>query len=440
MLIDRLPPQDINTEQSILASCLLDPEALNTALNILQPSDFYKKAHKNIFKTFQYLVRKHRAVDLTTVAACLLEFKKLSEIGGAVYLSELVNECPLSVNIEHYSEAIKAKSVLRKLIYIQSKNIEACYEAVADNIPKILDDIQSSILSIEMNGHKDNFINMADLTAQSYERYETLQAGRGDKAVKTGFPTIDTLTGGGFRGSKLVIIAARPGIGKTSMLTTMSKNMSTNGHTVGIFSIEMDKEEIDDRFTAAETGINSLKLSSGKHLNADDWININEAAGIKSTWPIFIDDTGGLTVLELKRRVRNMKKAGVGIVFIDQLSQIRSGIKGSLYEQNTHILKELAALKKELRMPVVLLVQINRKIGERKDKKPTLFDLKSTGAIEEDADIVLLIHREYAYSKKEYEKYDGEVEIAKQRGGPCRNILLNWSPKTTTFTEKTERG
>jgi len=438
MLTDRLPPQDIQTEQSVLASCLLDPEALNISLNILQPEDFYSKAHENIFKTFQYLTRNHKAVDITTVAACLLDFKKLPEIGGAVYLSQLLNECPLSVNIEYYSEAIKNKAVLRKLISVQSKNIDSCYDAV-ESLPELLDNIQTSVLSIEINGHKDSFTNMADLTTQSYERYEMLQAGKGDKAIPTGFPTIDTLTGGGFRGSKLVIVAARPGIGKTSFLTTLTRNMALKGIMVGIFSIEMDKEELDDRFTAAETGINSLKLSSGKHLNADDWLRINEAAGVKSAWPVIIDDTGGLTVLELKRRARNMKKTGTKLIFIDQLSQIRSGIKGSLYEQNTHILKELAALKKELRMPVVLLVQISRKIGERKDKKPTLFDLKSTGAIEEDADIVLLIHREYAYTKKEEERYEGVVEIAKQRGGPCRNIKLNWQPKLTTFTEQSDR-
>ena len=438
MLTDRLPPQDIQTEQSVLASCLLDAESLQTALEILKPEDFYSTSHLNIFKTFQYLIRNKKPVDLTTVTACLLEFKKLDEIGGASYLSNLLNECPLAVNIETYSETVKSKSILRQLIEIQTRSIDACYSAVSADLPDMLDATQKAILSIEPGNYKDSYVTMSDLTGQSYIRYEALQEGKGDKAIKTGLPTVDRLTGGGFRGSKLILIAARTRIGKTSMLTTMSRTMAINGHKVGIFSIEMDKEELDDRFTAAETGINSLKLSSGRGLSADDWIEINNAAETKVNWPVLIDDQGGLNVLELKRRARKMKKAGVEIIFIDQLSKIKSGIKGSLYEQNTYIVNELATLKKELRMPIVLLAQINRKLEDRQNKKPTLGDLKSTGSLEEDPDIVLLIHRNYEYTKKEDEKYEGELEIAKQRSGPCRNIKLNWTPKITTFTEKAD--
>ena len=438
MLIDRLPPQDIQTEQSVLASCLLDAESLTIALEILQPEDFYKLTHKKIFTTIQYLVRQKKPVDLTTVTACLLEFKKLDEIGGVTKLTQLLNECPLAVNIETYAEIVKSKSILRQLIEVQTRSIEACYSAVSADLPDMLDATQKAILSIEPNGHKDSYITMSDLTGQSYIRYEFLQEGKGDKAIKTGLPTVDRITGGGFRGSKLVLIAARPRIGKTSMMTTMSKNMAEKGHKVGIFSIEMDKEELDDRFMAAETGINSLRLSSGKGLGADDWIEINRASEVKVNWPILIDDKGGLSVLELKRRARRMKKAGVEIIFIDQLSKLKSGIKGSLYEQNTYIVNELATLKKELRMPVVLLAQISRKLEDRNIKKPTLGDLKSTGSLEEDADIILFIHRNFEYSKKEDERYEGELEVAKQRSGPCRNIPLNWVPKLTLFTEKHE--
>ena len=438
MLTDRLPPQDIQTEQSVLASCLLDAESLTIALDILQPEDFYKTSHQKIFKTIQYLVRQKKPVDSTTVAACLLEFKKLDEIGGITYLSTLLNECPVSVNIEAYTEIVKSKSILRQLIEVQTRSIEACYSAVSADLPDMLDATQKAILSIEPNSHKDQYVSMSELTGQSYIRYESLQEGKGDKAIKTGLPTVDRLTGGGFRGSKLILIAARTRMGKTSLMTTMSKNMAENGHKVGIFSIEMDKEELDDRFMAAETGINSIKLSSGKGLGADDWIEINKASEVKVNWPILIDDTGGLNVLELKRRARRMKKAGVEIIFIDQLSKVKSGIKGSLYEQNTHIVNEIATLKKELRMPVVLLAQISRKLEDRNNKKPVLADLKSTGSLEEDADIILFIHRNYEYSKDKDEQYEGELEIAKQRSGPCRNIPLNWVPKLTTFTEKAD--
>ncbi len=431
---DRLPPQDIQTEQSILSSCLLDSESLTIALDILQPEDFYKTSHQKIFKTIQHLVSHKKPVDLTTVAACLLESKEINEVGGASYLSTLLTECPIAVNIETYAETVKSKAILRTLIKIQTQNISKCYEATTENTPDLLDNIQKSVLSVEVGGHKNNFISMSELTGKSYIRYENLQAGKGSKAIKTGLPSVDQITGGGFRGSKLILIAARPRIGKTSMMTSMSKNMAVRGHKVGIFSIEMDASELDDRFTSAETGINSLKLSSGKGLGAEDWTAINEAAEEKVRWNILISDEGGLNILKLKREARKMKKAGVEIIFIDQLSKIKSGIKGSLYEQNTYIVNELATLKKELRMPIVLLAQISRRL-DRSKNKPTLGSLKSTGSLEEDADIILFIHRSYEYSKNEEEKYKGVLEVAKQRSGPCRSIELNWVPKTTTFTE-----
>jgi len=327
---------------------------------------------------------------------------------------------------------------LRELINIQLTNIKKCYETI--DIKETLDEVQKSILEVQMFQHKNTYVSMADITYQSIERYERLQEGNGDKAVKTGFPTIDLLTGGGFRGSKLIIIAGRPRMGKTSLLTTMSRNMALKGYKVGIFSIEMDKEDLDDRYMASETGINTLKLSSGKNLTSEDWRLITEAASTKTTWPIYIDDSGGLTVMELKRRARLMSKSGIQIIFIDQLSKIKSGIKGTEYEQKSYIVNELAELKKELRMPVVLLAQINRKLEDRTIKKPTLGDLKSTGSIEEDSDIVIFIHRNYEYSKKEEEKYEGVIEIAKQRSGPTRSIPVNWTPKLTLFTEKTEEN
>jgi len=436
MLIDRLPPQDIMAEESVLASCMLDSESLETALDILQPEDFYKKAHQNIFSTFQYLTRNKKPVDLTTVAGCLLNFKKMDEVGGASYLSELLNNCPMATNITAYSENVKTKAVLRKMIEVQVKNIDICYETT--DVKETLDNVQNSILGIEINNHNENCISMADMTFQSIERYEALQEDRGPVPVRTGFPTVDKLTGGGFRGSKLIIIAGRPRMGKTSIMLNMARNMAKNGDKVGIFSIEMDKEELDDRLTSSETGINSLKLSSGKWLSADDWERITEASAEKSTWPIIIDDTGGIGIMELKRRARVMKKSGVRIIFIDQLSKIRSAIKGSEYERRTDTVNELAFLKKELRIPIVLLAQIRRSYDNRKIKKPTIEDLKSTGALEEDTDIVLLLHREYEYTKAEEDKNNAELEIAKQRSGPERNILLNWTAKLTTFTEKHE--
>ena len=429
----RLPPQNIDVEQSVLAGCLLFQEPMEAALDIIRPTDFYRTAHQTIFQVIQVLHAGKKPVDLQTVAESLRGQNKLDEVGGATYLSELT-EVPMAVSMEHYCGIIRKKAVAREMIAACHDTIKNCFEANDDTLSDVIDQSQSRILEIGIDIDKIKFLTMLELTVSAMDRYEDLNMGKRESGVKTGFEGIDLCTGG-FHGSKLVIIAARPRIGKTALMTNMARNMALNGKQVGVFSIEMDVDDIFDRFLSRETGINSMRLGMGTGPGPDDWSKIVDAASRMSEYQILFDDTGGLTIQELKRRARLMRKAGVDIIFIDQLSKIKGDRRKSKFEEATAIVEQLADLKKELRIPVVLLAQINRRAEDRDNKKPTLADLKNTGQIEEDADIVLIGHRAYEYTKAEDQKDKAVWEIAKHRGGPCRNINMKWHAKTTTFSD-----
>jgi replicative DNA helicase len=252
-----------------------------------------------------------------------------------------------------------------------------------------------------------------------------------EPGIKTGFRSIDSLTGG-FWGALFIIIAARPGIGKTAFMLNMAKNMASCGHRVGIFSIEMDKESLIDRQIASLSGINSIRLRTGR-IGTEDWKAINQAAEKIYNLPIVIDDTGGLTIQELKRRARLMAKKGAEIIFIDQLSKIRGGTGQSDWEKRSCVVNELAEFKKELRIPIVLLAQINRKAEDT--RKPSLNHLKSTGSLEEDCDLCLIGHRDFPYTRKPEDETKANWELAKNRNGATTDIPMQWDGKTTTFYE-----
>jgi replicative DNA helicase len=440
----KLPPQNIEAEESLLCACLLSGKVrlsddLSGIADALTPDDFYKTAHKHIFTAVANLLKNKQVVDLSTV---YLELKRLGlekSAGGATYLSKLTDQ-PIATDMVYYTKLVKAAAVGRKIIETAQEIAVSVYDQAlptADSVVELLDKAQASMLNINFDLNIGTFIPFADACHQRVDDYESMYKIGRVPGVRTGFRTIDLLTGG-FYGSKLIVIAARPRVGKTALMLNMAKNIAADGHKVGIFSIEMDKEELLDRQIAGISGINSIKLSTGYGITPDDWGKIHEAANKIYTLPIFIDDTGGLTVQEIKRRARIMKKAGVKIIFIDQLSKIRGGQGRSEYEQRSFILNELATLKKELRIPICLLAQINRNADNRPNSKPTLQDLKSTGAIEEDADIVIIGHRPFLYTQKEEDERKATWEIAKHRQGATKNVDMFFDAKTTTFYELTK--
>jgi len=432
--MNKLPPQNIEAEQSLLCACLLeDPSEV---LDILIPEDFYKKAHGNIFRAIINLKRTKQPIDAPFLFTELRLMDCLEESGGPAYISALL-DIPRATNLVYYAKLIKAAAVGRLIIEKANNIINSTYETTVtnENIVEILDKAQADILGINFNLGTDNLTSFPDLCVMRILQYEELSTGK-TCGIKTGFPSLDFLTGG-FWGSKLIIISARPRTGKTAIMLNMSKNMASNGHRVGIFSVEMDKEELIDRQISAETDINSIRLSTGQNLSNEEWRKIHESAEKIYRYSIYVDDTGGLTIQELKRRARKMVKQGIEIIFIDQLSKIRGGQGKSEYEQRSFVVNELSTLKKELRIPICLLAQINRNADNRQGCKPTLSDLKSTGSLEEDADIILIGHRPFLFSKQPEDEGKATWELAKHRQGPTRNIEMRFDEKTVRFYEVT---
>jgi replicative DNA helicase len=426
------PPHSIEAEESLIASILVENSTFHDIADIITPSDFYRSTHQKVFTAMCDLFSRKEPLDLTTLSNILRKRGHLEEIGGATYLSKVIDQVPLAANAPYYARIVREKACLRTLIETANVIVKRCFEDKNRAI-NILDEAQKRINDINIGGQNETFTTMKELTEQTYENLESLNSGKAPKGINTGFWELDMITGG-LIGSKLIVLGARPRIGKTSMMANMARNMAKNGHKVGIFSIEMDKEELDISLLSAESGINSMKLRFGKGPDKYDWEKIAKASDRKSKWPIVIDDTGALPIMELCRRARKMKRDGCEIIFIDQFSKIKGDRRKNKFEEATEIVERLGDLKKDLRMPVVLLAQINRKLEERWNKKPMLADLKNTGQLEEEADIVLLLHREEEYNPLPENKGKANLEIAKHRGGPCRDIELHWDAKRTLFT------
>ena len=427
----QIPPQMPEIEESILSGCLLFPEQAAETVELLQPADFYRGEHQKIFQTVVDLSKKGEPVDLLTVTSTLT-----GKIENIAFKLARITEQPIPINTELYAKKIINCRQLRDMQATFSDAINSCYDQNI-NYDEILSGVNRKLNEIDGGGSNDSFTTMRELTEQSSDRYEAIRNGDAELGIMTGYPTIDRLTGG-LKGSKLIIIAARPGIGKTAFMCNWISNMASRGTMCGVFSIEMDKEELDDRWNASEAGINSAIFHAGEKLDGETWKKLTSVFTRKYNWPVLIDDTGGLKINELKRRARRMVRMGAKIIFIDQLSEIRPArdMKGKApWEINTHIVEELGFLKKELKIPIVLLAQLNRELEKRANRKPILSDLKLTGMLEEKADMVLLGYRRFPYTKRAEDENHAEWELAKHRGGATWNASMYWQPKFTRFVE-----
>jgi replicative DNA helicase len=427
-----IPPQDIEAEESLLSRILIDGGISVDIIDILLPSDFYRTAHQKIFSGMIKLFLKKEPIDLITVPDILKKMGSLLEVGGAAYLTMLIDSVPLAVDIEHCVKIIKEASIARQLIATANEIATSAYNPQKD-ITEALDDAQAKIINIKLDMGNDNFIPVSEIVTQRVEFHEERSNNDFLIGIETGFYQFDAITGG-LSGAMFIVIAARPRMGKSALMMNMASFMAAAGHKVGIFSIEMQKEVLVDRLLASESKINSLRLTTGKKFTQEEWRKINKAAASIYDYNITIDDTGGIKIQELKRRVRKLVTQGIEIIFIDQLSKIRGGKGLGEYEQRSYIVNEIANLSKNVKIPIFLLAQIGRKVEERQNKKPTLSDLKSTSSLEEDADIVLLGYREYEYTKNEADLHHAEWEIAKIKDGAECNIRMHWEGKTTTFS------
>jgi len=424
----KTPPSNIPAEESILAGCMLDYETAVEASTILKPCHFYKEINQRIFEAICTDISEKITPDATTVRSRL----KSDKTGEVLYG---ILENPFPTSLDQYARIVIDSYTARQAIRI-------CQEIQGDvlnnsrPIGEIVNDLQNSSLTLGADG-KESFTTMRELTEESIDRYEALKDQKITPGIKTGFTILDYLTGG-LKGSKLIIIAARPAIGKTAFMCNLAENIARHRNKVGIFELEMDKEELDDRWFSSLTGINTVRLSTPPikkehEINKSEWEKIVEAAGLKYDWPIIIDDSGNLSIDELKRRCRKMYQLGVEVIFIDQLSEIRGDKRKSLFESNTEIVEELGRLKKELRIPIVLLAQLNRQLESREDKEPRLSDLKNTGMLEEKSDMVLLGYRKHVYTELVEDENHAQWHLAKHRGGPIRKIQMRWEPKQAKF-------
>ncbi|OPY85292.1 MAG: Replicative DNA helicase [Smithella sp. PtaU1.Bin162] len=432
----KVPPQNLEAEQSILGSILLENNAINSVLEVLTKGDFYNEAHRKIFGVMVELSERNEPVDLITLSNALRNKNMLDMIGGTAYLASLVDNVPSAANVANYARIVKEKAILRGLIGSATEIITSCYETGTD-VDQVLDQAEHSIFEISENKVRPSFYPIREIVKDSFRSIEDLYARKElITGVPTGFEKIDDLTSG-LQNSDLIIIAGRPSMGKTAFALNIAQFAALEGQTpVAIFSLEMSKEQLAFRLLASEAKVDSQRLRKG-FLGETDWPKLTTAAGRLSEAPLFIDDTPAITVLEMKAKSRRLKAdTGLGLIVVDYIQLMRSsGFRDSREQEISEISRSLKALAKELKVPVIALSQLNRKVEDRTNRRPQMADLRESGAIEQDADVIAFIYRDEVYNKSEDnpEKGIAEIIIGKQRNGPTGTVKLAFLEKFTSF-------
>ncbi len=433
--LGKVPPQQLEAEQSVLGGILLDSDGLPAALEVLKGDEFYRDAHRVIFRAAQELFERNAPIDLVTVADYLAQKNLLEAVGGAAYLASLAEAVPSASNVAAYARIVSDKALLRRLIQIAAEITSWSY-AGGKKVEEILDQAEAAIFSITESRVRSGYYPIKEVVKKSIQIIEDLYDRR---EMLTGVPThyrdLDKLTAG-FQKSDLIIIAGRPSMGKTAFALSIARNSALeSGIPVGIFSLEMSKEQLAMRLLCAEARVNSQRIRSG-FLSQDDCTKLITAAGHFGDVPILIDDTPAISTLELRAKARRMKaELDVGMIVVDylQLMRGRSG-RDNREQEISDISRSLKALAKELSIPVVALSQLNRKVEERHNKRPILSDLRESGAIEQDADVILFIYRDEAYNSNSADAGIAEISIGKQRNGPSGiDIKLAYIKEYTRF-------
>ncbi len=435
----KLPPQHIEAEQSILGGILIENYAINKVVEILKPDDFYRDSHRKIYEALLVLSERDEPADSITLTNELKNSGYLDSVGGASYVASLIDLVPTAANIEYYAKIVKEKAILRKLIQTSTEIITQSYEDRGD-VEGFLDEAERAIFDISENRVRPSFYPIKDVVKGSFKILEKLYEKKElVTGVPSGFKDLDRMTAG-FQPSDLIIVAGRPSMGKTAFCLNLAQYAAiSKKNPVAIFSLEMSKEQLVIRMLCSEAHVEGTKLRSG-FLSESDWPRLTIAAGNLSEAPIFIDDTAALTVLELRAKARRLKteRGGLGMVIIDylQLMKGRSRVE-SRQQEISEISRSLKALAKELNIPVIAVSQLSRKTEERTGNRPQLSDLRESGAIEQDADLILFIYRDEVYNKSEDNPNRGKAEIiiGKQRNGPIGKIELAFLDKFTSFKE-----
>ncbi len=434
----KLPPQNIEAEMSVLGSLMLDKEAIIKIANLIRLGDFYRDDHNLIYEAILELYEKNEPIDVLSLANRLEEKKQLEKVGGSSYLASLVNSVPSSSNIVHYAKVVQKKSTLRKLIEAASEILELGYQE-SEDVEKMLDIAEQKLFAVSQKYIKQDFIPIKSILEAAFNRIDELHKGDHSlRGIPSGFPDMDKVLAG-FQKSDLVILAARPSIGKTTLALDLARSVASKEKIpVGIFSLEMSADQLVDRMLAAESGVDLWRLRTGRLKTSDgddDFQRIGEAMGILSEAPIYIEDTGSANVMEMRTMARRLQSEhNVGLIIIDYL-QLMEGRNGreSRVNEISEISRALKQLAREINIPVIALSQLSRAVEARSPQIPKLSDLRESGSIEQDADVVMFLYREDREKPDTPNKNIVEVHIAKHRNGPIGKFSLYFNENSTTF-------
>lgn len=439
---NRLPPQNIEAEQSVLGSILLDPEAIILAMEFVETNDFYRRAHQLIFQSMNELNEKNEAIDVITIANNLEAKNQLEDVGGTPYLTELATTVPTATNVGYYAKIVEERAILRNLIQTATEIASKGYEET-DNLPNLLDEAERKILEVSEKKSRSGFVDIETVLRNTINNIDDLFQNDDDiTGISTGYKMLDQMTAG-LHEDELIILAARPGVGKTAFALNVAQNIGTKtDENVAIFSLEMGAEQLVNRMLCAEGTINATNLRTGQ-LTEEEFTKLFVAMGSLSKANIYIDDTPGIRTAEIRAKCRKLKqeKGDLGLIVIDYLQLIEGTGRESRQQEVSEISRQLKKLAKELSVPVIALSQLSRSVEQRQDKRPILSDLRESGSIEQDADIVAFLYREDYYrgedGEEEEESADEnvvEVILEKNRSGARGTIKLLFIKEYNKFS------
>ncbi len=433
----KLPPQDIDAERSILGSLMLDKDAIIRVADLIVSKDFYNPAHTKIFDAIVELFERNEPIDILSVNKKLKDKNLLSEVGGSAYLTELINSVPTAAHISYYAKIVRQKKVLRDLIGASSEITERVFDTSEDP-EDLLDDVEQKIFSISQKSRPQNFVPIKDELKAAYERIEKLHQGeRGLRGITTGFDELDNYLSG-LQRSDLIILGARPSLGKTALCLDIARNAAIKTKMpVGIFSLEMSRDQVIDRLIAAEAQVALWKLRTGRLSDDVEFEMIQEALDRLSQAPIFIDDTPSANVIQIRSMARRLQaENGLGLLVVDylQLIQPRNNIE-NMVQAMTEVSRGLKGLARELETPILAAAQLSRAVEQRETRIPRLSDLRESGSLEQDADVVLFIYRKdrEKLQPSEEEQNTAEIIIAKHRNGPLASVQLKFDQEKVSF-------
>ncbi len=438
----KLPPNSVEAEQSVLGGLLLENESLDKIADILNQADFYRHDHRLIYIHIAKLIEQNRPADIVTVAESLENSAELSSVGGIAYLGALAQNTPTAANIRRYAEIVRERSIMRKLVEVGSGIAESAYNPQGRDAQQLLDEAEAKIFQIAESGNRGNqgFVNIQTLLPQVADRIDFLYQRENQGSVTgipTGFDDLDERTSG-FQPGDLIIVAGRPSMGKTAFSLNIAENVALDSKKpVAVFSMEMGATQLATRMIGSVGRLDQHRMRNG-NLEDEDWVRLTTALGKLNDAPIFIDEGAGLSSFDVRARARRLHRqtGGLGLIVVDYL-QLMAGTSGRASENRateiSEISRSLKSLAKELNVPVVALSQLNRSVEQRPDKRPVMSDLRESGAIEQDADLILFIYRDEVYNPDSEDKGMAEIIIAKQRNGPIGRIRLTFLGQHTRF-------